>query len=93
MNEKLTSIKQEILDNIEKSAVSRATAFELRKKYLDSKTGEIGQLMKEMKNIPNEEKAEYGKQVNELKSWATEVFEDLDAKMKDKAKMAGSTTS
>ena len=82
MNEKLTSIKQEILDSIEKSAVSRASAFELRKKYLDSKTGEIGQLMKEMKNIPNEEKAEYGKQVNELKSWATGVFEDLDAKMK-----------
>ena len=84
MNEKLTSLKQEILDSIEKNAVSRATAFELRKKYLDSKTGEIGQLMKEMKNIPNEEKAEYGKQVNELKSWATEVFEDLDAKMKAK---------
>ena len=40
--------------------------------------------LKEMKNIPNEEKAEYGKQVNELKSWATEVFENLDAKMKDK---------
>ena len=84
MNEKLTSIKQEILDSIEQSAVSRASAFELRKKYLDSKTGEIGQLMKEMKNIPNEEKAEYGKQVNELKSWATEVFENLDAKMKAK---------
>ncbi|MBO4784099.1 MAG: phenylalanine--tRNA ligase subunit alpha, partial [Lachnospiraceae bacterium] len=84
MNEKLTSIKQEILDGIENQATSRATAFELRKQFLDSKTGKIGQLMKEMKNIPNEEKAEFGKQVNELKNWATEVFEDLDAKMKAK---------
>ena len=51
MDERLLSIKQEILDGIEKNATSRATAFELRKQFLDSKTGKIGQLMKEMKNI------------------------------------------
>ncbi|MBP5275706.1 MAG: phenylalanine--tRNA ligase subunit alpha, partial [Lachnospiraceae bacterium] len=84
MNEKLSTIKQAILTGIEERATSRATAFELRKQFLDSKTGEIGQLMKEMKNIAAEDRAEFGKQVNELKNWATEVFEDLDKKMKEK---------
>ena len=84
MNEKLNSIKQEILEQIEKNAVSRATAFELRKKYLDSKTGVVAALMKEMKNIAPEERAEYGKSVNELKDWVLKTFEDLDERMKKK---------
>lgn len=84
MNEKLSSIKQEILDGIAAKATSRATAFELRKQFLDSKTGTIGQLMKEMKNIAPEERANYGKEVNELKAWATDVFAKLDEEMKAK---------
>ena len=67
MKERFDSIKQEILAEIEKNATSRATAFEVRKQFLDSKTGKIGQLMKEMRNIAPEERAEYGKGVNELK--------------------------
>ena len=84
MNEKLSSIKKEIEDGIAAKATSRATAFELRKQFLDSKTGTIGQLMKEMKNIAPEERANYGKEVNELKAWATEVFAKLDEEMKAK---------
>ncbi|MCQ2544101.1 MAG: phenylalanine--tRNA ligase subunit alpha [Lachnospiraceae bacterium] len=84
MIERLNSIKQEILDGIENHANSRATAFELRKQFLDSKTGKIGQLMKEMKNIAPEERANFGKSVNELKDWASSVFADLDEKMKAK---------
>lgn len=84
MNERLNSIRQEILEGIEKRANSRATAFELRKQFLDSKTGQIGQLMKEMKNIAPEERANFGKSVNELKDWASDVFADLDEKMKAK---------
>ena len=82
MNERLSLIKQEILEGIEKHADSRATAFELRKQFLDSKTGKIGQLMKEMKNIAPEERANFGKSVNELKEWATSTFAELDEKMK-----------
>ena len=84
MDERLASIKQEILDGIESSVTSRASAYELRKQYLDSKTGKIGQLMKEMKNIAPEERANFGKSVNELKDWATEVFAKLDDDMKKK---------
>ncbi len=84
MKERFDSIKQEILAEIEKNATSRATAFEVRKQFLDSKTGKIGQLMKEMRNIAPEERAEYGKGVNELKEWATTIFTELDEKMKAK---------
>ena len=84
MDERLASIKQEILDGIEKDVNSRASAYELRKQFLDSKTGKIGQLMKEMKNIAPEERANFGKSVNELKDWATNVFTELDEKMKAK---------
>lgn len=84
MNDRLESIRQEILDGIEKHAQSRAAAFELRKQFLDSKTGKIGQLMKEMKSIAPEERAGFGKNVNELKEWAQQRFTELDEMMKAK---------
>ncbi len=74
MSDRLASIKQEIMDGIEKRANSRAAAFELRKQFLDSKTGKIGQLMKEMRSIAPEERAGFGKSVNELKEWALQRF-------------------
>jgi len=82
MNERLAAIKQEILDGIENHVVSRATAFELRKQFLDNKAGKISQLMKEMKTIVPEERATFGKNVNELKEWALLKFTELDEKMK-----------
>lgn len=84
MNDRLASIRQEILDGIEQRAGSRAAAFELRKQFLDSKTGKIGQLMKEMRNIAPEERAGFGKNVNELKEWAQQRFVELDEKLKAK---------
>ena len=84
MNERLAVIRQEIMNGIEERATSRATAFELRKQFMDSKTGKIGQLMKEMKSIAPEERAAFGKSVNELKEWAMQQFAELDEKMKAK---------
>jgi phenylalanyl-tRNA synthetase alpha chain len=37
-----------------------------------------------MKNIAAEDRAEYGKNVNELKQWALAQFDELDKKMKEK---------
>lgn len=82
MSDRFASIKQEILEGMEQRASSRAAAFELRKQFLDSKTGKIGQLMKEMKSIAPEERAGFGKNVNELKEWAQQRFSELDEKMK-----------
>lgn len=84
MNDRFASIRQEILDGMEQRAESRAAAFELRKQFLDSKTGKIGQLMKEMRSIAPEERAGFGKSVNELKEWAQQKFTELDEKMKAK---------
>ena len=58
--------------------------YELRKKYLDRKAGEVNALMKEMRNIPKDEKADFGKNVNLLKDW---VLENL-TKMEEKAREA-----
>ena len=49
-SDRFAGIRQEILEGMEKRVESRAAAFELRKQFLDSKTGKIGQMMKEMKN-------------------------------------------
>lgn len=83
-SDRFADIRQEILEGMEKRAESRAAAFELRKQFLDSKTGKIGQMMKEMKNIAPEERASFGKSVNELKEWALQKFAELDEKMKAK---------
>ena len=83
MNANLEQIKQEIIAGADELHSSKEV-YEFRKKYLDGKTGKIGLLMKEMKNIPNDQKAEYGKCVNELKVWALEFIGGLDEKMKAK---------
>lgn len=84
MSDRFAKIRQEILEGMEQRASSRAAAFELRKQFLDSKTGKIGQMMKEMKSIAPEERAGFGKNVNELKEWAQQKFAELDEKMKAK---------
>ena len=83
MNANLEQIKQEIIAGADELHSSKEV-YEFRKKYLDGKTGKIGLLMKEMKNIPNDQKAEYGKGVNELKVWALDFIGSLDEKMKAK---------
>lgn len=84
MSDRFANIRQEILEGMEQRASSRAAAFELRKQFMDSKTGKIGQMMKEMKSIAPEERAGFGKNVNELKEWAQQKFAELDEKMKAK---------
>ena len=83
MNENLERIKQEIIAGAE-DLTSAREVYEFKKKFMDNKTGKIGLLMKEMKNIPPEERASYGKGVNELKEWALQFLGELDEKMKAK---------
>ena len=65
LSEKLALLKQEIEGEIKNLSNSKV-AFEYRKGLMDSKTGKIGTLMREMGKIPNELKADYGKKVNEI---------------------------
>ncbi|MBR4343770.1 MAG: phenylalanine--tRNA ligase subunit alpha [Lachnospiraceae bacterium] len=77
----ISTIKDEIVNGVKELASSKAL-YEFKKTFLDSKAGKINALMKEMKNIPNEMKAEFGKNVNELKTWAGDKFDQLDEEMK-----------
>ena len=78
----INAIKDEIVNGVKELTNSKAL-YEFKKTFLDSKAGKINALMKEMKNIPNELKAEFGKNVNELKTWAGEKFDELDVQMKE----------
>ena len=59
----------------------------LREKYLSNKAGEIPNLMKEMRNVPKEEKPQMGKIINELKTWAEQRFDEIDEVLR-KAELA-----
>ena len=78
----INAIKDEIVNGVKELTNSKAL-YEFKKTFLDSKEGKINALMKEMKNIPGELKAEFGKNVNELKTWAGEKFDELDVQMKE----------
>ena len=81
LSEKLSGIKAEIKEELLKLETSKSV-FEYKKSIFDSKAGKVGSLMREMGKIPNEMKAEYGKRVNELKTWAQEKFDEMDEKFK-----------
>ncbi|MCR5233962.1 MAG: phenylalanine--tRNA ligase subunit alpha [Lachnospiraceae bacterium] len=81
LSEKLNSIKAEIKEELNRLDSSKSV-FEYRKLIFDSKTGKVGSLMREMGKIPAEMKAEYGKRVNEVKTWAQNTFEEMDEKFR-----------
>ena len=83
LHQKIEAIREEIKSNVDKLDSSKLV-YEMRKSFMDNKTGKVSALMKEMKNIPAEERADFGKSVNELKQWALEQFDELDKKMKAK---------
>ncbi len=82
LSEKVSAIKQEIKSELEKLESSKGV-YDYKKSILDNKTGKIGSLMKQMGKVPKELKADYGKKVNELKVWAQNHFDELDAKFKE----------
>ena len=79
--EKLSGIRRQILEGLASVRDSKGV-YEYRKGVMDGKTGLVGSLMREMGRIPAENRAEYGKQVNDLKNWVTDRFNELDARLK-----------
>ena len=53
---------------------------DIKNKYL-SKKGKISDLMAKMREIPNEEKASYGQQVNSLKTLISEGLDNIKNKL------------
>ena len=78
MDEKIIDLKKE-LDAELMSAENVADLENIRVKYLGKK-GSVTDLLKEMKNLSNEEKKAFGQKVNELKN---EVSDKIAEKMDD----------
>jgi len=76
MREKIEQMRQAISDTL-CVGLGREGFSKLREQYL-SRAGEIPGLMKEMKNIPKEERPEFGKIVNEFKQWAESRFDEVE---------------
>ena len=74
-------VRADIREQLEKIENTKGV-YEYKKTILD-KNGIIGGLMKQMGSVPKEEKADFGKKVNELKNWASEHFAELNPKLKE----------
>ncbi|MBQ0000739.1 MAG: phenylalanine--tRNA ligase subunit alpha [Clostridiales bacterium] len=80
VTENLTALKDKIQDEIAVLKSSKEL-YEFKNVYLEGKKSKISELMKEMKNLAPEERAGYGKSVNDLKEWALGLFADMEKKM------------
>ena len=79
----LSELKQKIENGLEELKSSKEL-YEFKSEYLEGKKSKISRLMKEMKNIAPEERANYGKSVNELKEWALGRFQKVEEEMKER---------
>ena len=79
----LSELKQKIENGLEELKSSKEL-YEFKSVYLEGKKSKISGLMKEMKNIAPEERANYGKSVNELKEWALGRFQKVEEEMKER---------
>lgn len=73
MASKIEELKAEIRD-FEATNQDELESFRIR---FISKKSIIGELFSEMKNIPNEQKKEYGQQINGIKQLAQDKFQEL----------------
>ncbi len=81
MEDQIKAMRQEI-EAAAASVTDSKELYQLRKQYLDNKSGKISALMKNMRDLPPEERPAYGKIVNEMKTWALDFFTEQDAKLK-----------
>lgn len=85
MKEKMDNIKIAALEMIEKATTSQQLA-DVRVKYL-GKSGEISLLMRDMANVPKEERPNMGKMVNELRNAVESVLNEKTAKIEQEEKL------
>ena len=72
-------IKEEYKNEIE-NVTTLEDVVNIRNKYL-SKKGKVSELMAKMKDIPNEEKAQYGQLVNTIKNYISESLDEIKNKL------------
>ena len=86
MQDKHIEIKQNAKNEVV-DVQSTKELNDLRAKYL-GKNGEVTALLRGMKDIPVEQKAAFGKMVNDLKVEITDMFAEKEIELKNKEMMA-----
>ncbi|MBS1971768.1 MAG: phenylalanine--tRNA ligase subunit alpha [Bdellovibrionales bacterium] len=77
---KLDAIKEQALAQFKAAANSKAL-YDLKVTFL-GKNGSLTEIMKEMANLPKEEKPLFGKKVNEVKSLLEQVYVEAEEALK-----------
>ena len=81
--EKVKKLKEEIIEKL-KEVTTLKELNDLKIEYL-SKKGPISELSSLMKEIPNEEKKEFGSLLNDLKTFVNNSFDELKEKLEEEA--------
>ncbi len=82
MQEKFEQIKKSAKNEIEKISETKFFA-DLRAKYI-GKNGEVTALLRGMRDVPAEQRSEFGKMVNELKEEIALIFDQKEKELKEK---------
>ena len=83
MKDKVNAIKKEYEEK-KSSIASIKTLNDVRVEYL-GKQGKITELSKMMKDVPNDQKKEFGMLVNEVRSFVTESLDEIKEKLEKEA--------
>ena len=81
MQDKIKEIEKSI-DSAVRDVKSSKTLQEIKMRFL-GKTGEISALMKNMRDVPPEERPSMGKLLNALRQWTEEKFSEIEKGLKD----------
>ena len=84
MNKEIINKMKEEIKEIFEEGINRDKLNDLKVEYL-GKNGKITELSKMMKEIPNEEKKEFGKALNEIRDEFTKLYEDIKNKLETEA--------
>ena len=84
MNKEIINKMKEEIKEIFKEGIDLDKLNDLKVEYL-GKSGKITELSKMMKEIPNEEKKEFGKALNEIRDEFTKLYEDIKNKLETEA--------
>lgn len=74
---------EERIDEAVKDVESSKTLFDIKMKFL-GKSGEISSLMKNMRDVPPEERPHMGKLLNALREWSEQRFAAIEKILRDK---------
>lgn len=81
MQDKINEIEKSI-DEAVKDVESSKTLQEIKMRFL-GKTGEISSLMKNLRDVPPEQRPSIGKLLNALRQWTEDRFDTIEKRIKD----------